>query len=96
MATKQFKKLCDTHGEFTATGPRGTCPQCKEGDGSAGAPPAEKLKASRNGMIITLDLSRNLDLAMRIRDLAQQNYRTPELQVLYMLDQEYQREKGVK
>lgn len=90
---KVFKKKCDVHGEFTTGGPRGGCPQCKSGKGPAPAaeraPRREAAAATRAGMVITVDLSKRPELAKRLHDLAEKAYRTVELQVLFMLNQEY-------
>jgi hypothetical protein len=94
MATKQFKKKCPEHGEFITTGPRGEYPLCKGGKGPLDAGTKHHPKASRVGLVITVDLGRRPELAQRLHEMAEANYRTPELQVLYILDQEYQREKG--
>lgn len=91
MGTKAIRKRCDEHGEFTTGGPAGKCPQCKGLKGPTPNKPREAAVPSRVGMVISLDLSRRPELAKRLHDLAEQAYRTVELQVLYMLTQEYER-----
>lgn len=65
------------------------CEECKPGatkkKGENQPPAAEAPSASRAGNIITLDLGKRPEIAMRIHQLAQDNFRTVELQVLYML-----------
>lgn len=59
----------------------------------AGAP-SGSVTTSGAGSRVTVDLSARPELAMRIHQLAQENFRTIDMQVLYMLHQEYERSGG--
>lgn len=64
------------------------CNPKKKGKGGTPPPPAAgPLKGALVGSVITLDLSKRPELAMKIAQLAEENYRTLDMQVLYMLHQ---------
>ena len=71
------------------------CAVCREGRpaGVKLSPPDVKpLPGDRN--IITIDLSARPEIAMKIHTLARENFRTLDMQVLYMLHQEPERSGG--
>lgn len=100
---RTFRHQCDTHGEFTAGGPRAKCPACKapqtEGPGKPRREARARTKAqprpAGNGNIVfTVNFSRYPKLHERLTALATEQYRTPEMQLLFMLNQEFERIEG--
>lgn len=49
MGTERtFKKVCETHGEYITTGPRGACPDCKKAKDQDQPGTAKALKVRRS------------------------------------------------
>jgi hypothetical protein len=90
------KRLCKCGSGKELEKGKQKCDDCRPGAKRKGSTPPQRSggtgDASRTGPVITIDLARRPELAMKISQLADQNYRTPELQVLYMLD--HAEEKG--
>ena len=75
------QRKCDDCNPKTKKGP------VPRGQGPGKQPATGPAKASRDGSVITLDLGKRPDLYMTINRLAEENFRTVELQVLFMLTQ---------
>lgn len=67
-------------------------PGKKKTEAGAASKPVEK---PENSHALTLDFSRHQELIVTIKEIARQEFRTPEMQVMYWLDKRY-RETAVK